>query len=60
MSVTLKDLKPGSIVFIAGFDDIPDDRARYSRERVGSDYIGWLHIQTVWNKLIIDQPDMFD
>lgn len=39
---------------------IPDDRARYSREHVGSDYIGWLHFQTIWNKLIIDQPDMLD
>ncbi len=37
---------------------IPDDRARYSREHVGSDYIGWLHFQTIWNQLIIDQPDM--
>ena len=39
---------------------IPDDRARYSREHVGSEYIGWLHFQTIWNQLVIDQPDMFD
>ena len=39
---------------------IPDDRARYSREHVGSDYIGWLHFQTIWNQLVIEQPDMFD
>lgn len=39
---------------------IPDDRARYSREHVGSEYIGWLHFQTIWNQLVEDQPDMFD
>lgn len=39
---------------------IPDDRARYSREHVGSEYIGWLHFQTIWNQLVIDQTDMFD
>lgn len=39
---------------------IPEDRARYSREHVGSEYIGWLHFQTIWNQLMIDQPDMFD
>ena len=39
---------------------IPADRARYSREHVGSDYIGWLHFQTIWNQLVADQPDMFD
>ncbi|MEO1192539.1 MAG: class II aldolase/adducin family protein [Pseudomonadota bacterium] len=39
---------------------IPDERARYSREHVGSEYIGWLHFQTIWNQLIEDQPDMFD
>jgi ribulose-5-phosphate 4-epimerase/fuculose-1-phosphate aldolase len=39
---------------------IPEDRARYSREHVGSEYIGWLHFQTIWNQLVEDQPDMFD
>jgi ribulose-5-phosphate 4-epimerase/fuculose-1-phosphate aldolase len=38
---------------------IPAERARYSREHVGSDYIGWLHFQTIWNQLLVDQPDMF-
>jgi ribulose-5-phosphate 4-epimerase/fuculose-1-phosphate aldolase len=33
--------------------------ARYSREHVGSEYIGWLHFQTIWNQLIAKQPDMF-
>ena len=36
---------------------IPRDRALYSREHVGSEYIGWLHFQTIWNKLIEDQPE---
>ena len=39
---------------------VTPERARYSREHVGSDYIGWLHFQTVWNDLVATQPDMFD
>ncbi|MGH8778066.1 class II aldolase/adducin family protein [Paraburkholderia sp.] len=39
---------------------VAPERARYSREHVGSDYIGWLHFQTLWNELIATQPDMFD
>ncbi|MDR5801128.1 class II aldolase/adducin family protein [Caballeronia sp. LP006] len=39
---------------------VTPDRARYSREHVGSDYIGWLHFQTIWNDLVATQPDMFD
>jgi hypothetical protein len=39
---------------------VPEDKARYSREHVGSDYIGWLHFQTIWDQLINTQPDMFD
>lgn len=39
---------------------LPEDKARYSRRHVGSDYIGWLHFQTIWNDLIVTQPDMFD
>ncbi|MEC7246309.1 MAG: class II aldolase/adducin family protein, partial [Pseudomonadota bacterium] len=39
---------------------IPRDRALYSREHVGSEYIGWLHFQTIWNQLVEDAPDMFD
>jgi hypothetical protein len=27
---------------------------------VGSEYIGWLHFQTIWNHLVHTQPDMFD
>lgn len=39
---------------------VTEERARYSREHVGSDYIGWLHFQTIWDELIRTQPDMFD
>ncbi len=39
---------------------VPEDRCRYSREHVGSEYIGWLHFQTIWNDLVVTQPDMFD
>jgi ribulose-5-phosphate 4-epimerase/fuculose-1-phosphate aldolase len=33
--------------------------ARYSREHVGSEYIGWLHFQPIWGYLKENQPDMF-
>ena len=33
--------------------------ARYSKEHVGSDYIGWLHFQAIWDELVATQPDMF-
>ena len=39
---------------------VPHDKAVYSREHVGSEYIGWLHFQTIWTQLVEDQPDMFD
>ncbi|CAB3766659.1 class II aldolase/adducin family protein [Paraburkholderia solisilvae] len=39
---------------------VAPERARYSREHVGSEYIGWLHFQTVWNDLVATQHDMFD
>lgn len=39
---------------------VPPERARYSREHVGSDYIGWLHFQPIWQRLAATQPDMFD
>jgi ribulose-5-phosphate 4-epimerase/fuculose-1-phosphate aldolase len=35
------------------------ERARYSREHVGSEYIGWLHFQPVWDHLARTQPDLF-
>ena len=38
---------------------VPPERARYSREHVGSDYIGWLHFQTIYNQIAQTQPDLF-
>ena len=39
---------------------IPPDRSRYSREHVGSEYIGWLHFQTIYEHLAKTQLDMLD
>ena len=39
---------------------IPDASARYSREHVGSDFIGWLAFQTLYEQIAATQPDMFD
>src|SRR5258706_13221568 len=39
---------------------VSPERARYSREHVGSDYIGWLHFQPMYEHLERTQPDMFD
>lgn len=39
---------------------ITPERCRYSREHVGSDYIGWLHFQPIWEHLVTTRPDMFD
>jgi ribulose-5-phosphate 4-epimerase/fuculose-1-phosphate aldolase len=39
---------------------VPADRSRYSREHVGSEYIGWLHFQPIWDQLVNTQPDMFN
>jgi ribulose-5-phosphate 4-epimerase/fuculose-1-phosphate aldolase len=36
------------------------DRARYSREHVGSEYIGWLHFQPLYEQLVRNAPDMFE
>lgn len=38
---------------------VPEERARYSREHVGSEYIGWLHFQPMFEQLAQAQPDMF-
>lgn len=37
---------------------VPAEKARYSREHVGSEYIGWLHFQPIWDHLQATQPDM--
>lgn len=39
---------------------VTPDKARYSREHVGSEYIGWLHFQSIWTQLAETQPDMFE
>ncbi|MBM2575939.1 class II aldolase/adducin family protein [Jannaschia sp. Os4] len=39
---------------------IPAERARYSREHVGSEYIGWLHFQTLYAQLEATRPDFLD
>jgi ribulose-5-phosphate 4-epimerase/fuculose-1-phosphate aldolase len=39
---------------------VPEERARYSREHVGSEYIGWLHFQPIYEQLVATNPDMFD
>jgi ribulose-5-phosphate 4-epimerase/fuculose-1-phosphate aldolase len=39
---------------------VPPDKARYSREHVGSEYIGWLHFQPIYERLLQTDPDMFD
>jgi len=39
---------------------VPEQSARYSREHVGNDFIGWLHFQTLYDQIAATQPDMFD
>jgi len=39
---------------------VSPERSRYSREHVGSEYIGWLHFQPIYEHLAKTQPDMFD
>ena len=39
---------------------VPEKSARYSREHVGNEFIGWLHFQTIYNQLVATQPDMFE
>lgn len=39
---------------------VSPERSRYSREHVGSEYIGWLHFQPIYGHLAATQPDMFD
>ena len=38
---------------------VPPQSARYSREHVGSEYIGWLHFQPIYEQLVQTNPDMF-
>jgi ribulose-5-phosphate 4-epimerase/fuculose-1-phosphate aldolase len=38
---------------------VPPQSSRYSREHVGSEYIGWLHFQPIYEQLVQTNPDMF-
>lgn len=39
---------------------LSEKTAKYSREHVGSDYIGWLYFQTRYSHIAATQPDVFD
>jgi ribulose-5-phosphate 4-epimerase/fuculose-1-phosphate aldolase len=39
---------------------VTPERARYSREHVGSDFIGWLHFQPIYQQLVKEQPDLLE
>ena len=39
---------------------LSDKTAQYSREHVGTDFIGWLHFQTLYEQIATTQPDMFE
>jgi ribulose-5-phosphate 4-epimerase/fuculose-1-phosphate aldolase len=39
---------------------VPAEKARYSREHVGNEFIGWLHFQPMWEQLVQAQPDLLD
>lgn len=41
-------------------DLMADTAARHSAEHVGSDYLGWLHFQPVYDQVVAANPDMFD
>ena len=38
---------------------VTPERARYSREHVGSPFIGWLHFQTMYGHIVATNPDLF-
>ena len=39
---------------------ITPEKARYSREHVGSDFIGWLHFQSIYDHIARREPEAFD
>jgi hypothetical protein len=39
---------------------VPPERARDSREHVGSDDIGWLNFQPIYGRLVQTERDMFE
>ena len=40
--------------------EVDPERARYSRTHVGSEYVGWLCFQAVYDDLVRSSPDMFN
>ena len=40
--------------------EVPAEKARYSREHVGSEYVGWLCFPAVCDDPVRTSPDMFD
>ena len=40
--------------------EVPPDQARYSQEHVGSEHIGWLCFQPIYDDLVQRSVDMFD
>ncbi len=38
---------------------VDPERARHSARHVGSDYIGWLHFQPVYDQVVAADPDIF-
>ena len=39
---------------------VSPERARHSAEHVGSDFLGWLHFQPIYEQIVKSSPDMFD
>ena len=39
---------------------VPPDKARYSHKHIGSEYIGWLHFQTVFHEISSTQKDLYN
>ena len=39
---------------------VSPQNSRYSRDHVGSEYIGWLHFQPIYEQLVKSSPDMFE
>ncbi len=37
-----------------------DSAAQHSATHVGSDYLGWLHFQPVYDQVVAANADMFD
>jgi ribulose-5-phosphate 4-epimerase/fuculose-1-phosphate aldolase len=50
------------LIYSTGMKPKPVDseHSHYSREHVGSEYIGWLHFQPIYEYLTQSQPDLFD